>query len=433
MRAERQPTPEERVYPVSKLAPDGGWYNDPAHKRDASLMAEKQRQMALWATIWTPACDDIILRYIDEWGAAWPYHRDRITEEISSMLPAQAVDRKTSWRLFDYGVHRVWNGLIPGAMDRWHAAYMEVAGTTYTCRFCGEKCDAEWARDECYEIEGAAPTMCSQCGYVWTRHANDEQRRRREDLCRRLRKEHACERCGNRYRPIDNMYAFVRGLRATHVQLFLDLCVACLEECLSPAQTDKITDEHLAALKALVDLVGDIPSASTWGWERYAYEIDTPDTMRTLLRLTSALPGPESFVRQYGSIFAALVAAGVFPDGTRRMERGTLVLANDGHQCHSLAEARIDNWLTVQGIPHEREPTYPGCALRADWRLLIDLNDDRPIYVEYFGLAGNPDYDAKIRQKQTLAAQHGIHLIAILPEDDSSTKIQEFISGWRAG
>ncbi|OGI47911.1 MAG: hypothetical protein A2637_03080 [Candidatus Muproteobacteria bacterium RIFCSPHIGHO2_01_FULL_65_16] len=37
--------------------------------------------------------------------------------------------------------------------------------------------------------------------------------------------------------------------------------------------------------------------------------------------------------------------------------------------------------------------------------------------IEYFGLAGNPDYDKKIREKTRICKEHGIALIAIYAKD----------------
>jgi hypothetical protein len=85
----------------------------------------------------------------------------------------------------------------------------------------------------------------------------------------------------------------------------------------------------------------------------------------------------------------------------------------DGHVCLSLAEKIIDDWLYQHGIAHEREPHYPQHEsfnprglLRADWRI-------GPIMVEYFGLVGDPHYDAKMTRKIALAQETGIKLISI--------------------
>ena len=107
---------------------------------------------------------------------------------------------------------------------------------------------------------------------------------------------------------------------------------------------------------------------------------------------------------------AVLQAAGLVGDAWRP-GRGTYCLAADGHLCRSLAERTIDDFLTARAIPHACEPTYPGSNSRADWSLPDGT------FVEYAGLLSDADYRAKIEAKRTQAAQHGIPLIVLVPED----------------
>jgi hypothetical protein len=88
-------------------------------------------------------------------------------------------------------------------------------------------------------------------------------------------------------------------------------------------------------------------------------------------------------------------------------------LAKDGHVCYSLAEKTMDDLLHVHGIPHEREPCYPEGNYRADFAL-------GKTFVEFFGLTGDADYYAKLKQK--LCRKHGIKLISVYPEDLVSQK-----------
>ncbi|MGE3499088.1 MAG: hypothetical protein AB7N53_14465 [Candidatus Binatia bacterium] len=408
---------------MSKLSPYGGWYNVPSHAAHEDVMAEKRRQLQRWEKFWRPEYDALIVRCIDKWGAAWIHQRKRLTEEISASLASGEIDRKMMSRLFDYAIHRVWNRTIPGAMEKWDAAYRGATGKSYRCCFCGVECNTDWARDELYEIEGASPTMCKECGYIWTRHTNPEQLERRENLCRRIRTATICERCGHEYRPLDNLYKFVGSLRVTHVQLFVNMCAGCVAVTSRGRTTDDVTEPELVLLRDFVEFLGQVPRDSIVGWQDFAYNVPNAEAMRELLRFTAELPSPRSLRSRYGSVFAALVAANVFQGGARRMTRGTMLLANDGHRCTSLVEAEIDNWLTANGIAHTREPTYPGHKLRADWQLHRPEASDTVVYVEYFGLAGDPEYDAKTEQKTRLAMDAGIHLIAIQPGEDFRKKI----------
>ena len=92
-------------------------------------------------------------------------------------------------------------------------------------------------------------------------------------------------------------------------------------------------------------------------------------------------------------------------------------MADDGHECNSMEEKIIDDWLSGNGIIHSKEPRYPyhprfnpGAGKRADWKIGDKL-------VEYFGLAGNAEYDQRTIEKIELAREERIQLVAIYPED----------------
>jgi len=117
----------------------------------------------------------------------------------------------------------------------------------------------------------------------------------------------------------------------------------------------------------------------------------------------------------FGSWLNALVEAGVLEDGTRRTSRGTQCIAKDGHVCLSLGEKTTDDFLYRYGIPHEKEPRYPERNFRGDFLV-------NGIFIEYFGLKGDPDYDAKTRLKQGICNKHGIELVSVYPKDLVSLK-----------
>jgi hypothetical protein len=96
------------------------------------------------------------------------------------------------------------------------------------------------------------------------------------------------------------------------------------------------------------------------------------------------------------------------------MARGTRCLSNDGHVCLSIGEKTIDDLMFATGIPHAKEPPYPEGRMRADFKIGTTL-------VEYFGLAGDAEYDAKIKVKRILAAKHGLSLIEVYPADLADT------------
>jgi hypothetical protein len=116
---------------------------------------------------------------------------------------------------------------------------------------------------------------------------------------------------------------------------------------------------------------------------------------------------------------ACIVNSGWALEGdTRRMQRGTQCLAKDGHVCFSLVEKTIDDMLTELGISHEKEVKYPNSDFRCGLA--------RGVYIEYFGLTGDPGYDAKTQQKLTYGRGLGMPLLALYSSDVAeSHKLRE--------
>jgi hypothetical protein len=70
--------------------------------------------------------------------------------------------------------------------------------------------------------------------------------------------------------------------------------------------------------------------------------------------------------------------------------------------------------MYTAGIEHTKEPPYPEGRMRADFKIGATL-------VEYFGLAGDATYDAKIELKRSVAATHGLTLIEVCPANLADT------------
>lgn len=126
----------------------------------------------------------------------------------------------------------------------------------------------------------------------------------------------------------------------------------------------------------------------------------------------------EDYKKEFGSWFKALVVAEIIDkDDFIESTYGYRCLAKDGHECLSLDERKIDNFMSKKGIKHEKEPYYPlddelnpEKGYRADWRVGNYL-------IEYFGIMSDNDYANKVKKKQKLAKKHNINLIALHPED----------------
>lgn len=120
---------------------------------------------------------------------------------------------------------------------------------------------------------------------------------------------------------------------------------------------------------------------------------------------------PKGYKDIFGSWLKALDAAGVLEGGVRRTSRGYVCLAKDGHECRSIGEKIIDDYLFTRNISHEQEPHYPGeRQFRADWRV-------GEYFIEFWGLKGEEDYDIKMEEKRAIAQQYQIPLIEICFDD----------------
>jgi hypothetical protein len=144
---------------------------------------------------------------------------------------------------------------------------------------------------------------------------------------------------------------------------------------------------------------------------------DQAETLEIAIEVTKSMhqiPSFQGLAKQYGSWFKLLVASGVLPAGTRPTRYGTMVIARDGHECLSLAEKTIDDLLFDQRIPHEKEPRYPGADYRADWKLIAGGTE---VFIELFGLDGEPNYTKRKREKLVYAEQAGMRIIALERKD----------------
>ncbi len=94
---------------------------------------------------------------------------------------------------------------------------------------------------------------------------------------------------------------------------------------------------------------------------------------------------------------------------------------DDGHIVKSIAEQTIDNYLCENAIFHGYElPLDIGTdkPLKPDFCLKNYLGKDEDVYIEYFGLKGNPEYDKKTAYKMEHYRKKHITLICLYPNTD---------------
>lgn len=94
---------------------------------------------------------------------------------------------------------------------------------------------------------------------------------------------------------------------------------------------------------------------------------------------------------------------------------------DDGHIVKSQAERDIDNELFNMGIFHAYEiPLDVGTEkpLRPDFCLKNYLGAGEDVYIEYFGLKGQPKYDEETTYKLNLYSKNKVTLICMYPQTD---------------
>ncbi len=205
----------------------------------------------------------------------------------------------------------------------------------------------------------------------------------------------------------------------------IDFCAPCLRDTVlqDSGNYNASRNDVCSYLRDLAGVLERVPTQNFGEGTHDLFYLNTQERL-AVLQVLRKKPSLSQVRNLFGSWLNALIEAGVLEDGTRRTSRGTTCLARDGHTCRSLGEKTIDDLLFSLGIPHEKEITYP------ESKFITDFNVGG-IFIEYFGLAGDPDYDAKIRQKEELCTDHGIKLIAIYSSDllSSSKLKRKLLSG----
>ena len=95
---------------------------------------------------------------------------------------------------------------------------------------------------------------------------------------------------------------------------------------------------------------------------------------------------------------------------------------DDGHIVKSTIEQAIDNWLFERGIKHCYETPLPigsEKTIRPDFCLKDFFGINRDLYIEYFGMKGDADYDQKTEYKMKIYKKNKISVLCLYPNRDS--------------
>jgi hypothetical protein len=216
-----------------------------------------------------------------------------------------------------------------------------------------------------------------------------------------------CPLCNQKFVEDSLPVPLVQRLGIDH----LDFCTPCLRDTILQGSGDDTASDTsiLEYLQNLASFMGRVPTQNFGEGITDLLEIQPKDRI-DFLRLLLRKPTVHRVKTVFGSWLNALIQAGVLEDGTRRTSRGIQSIANDGHVCLSLGEKTIDEFLYAHRVYHEKEPRYPEGNFRGDFKV-------GEVFIEYFGLVGNPEYDARIKEKARICKKYGIILVAIYPLD----------------
>lgn len=248
-----------------------------------------------------------------------------------------------------------------------------------------------------------------------------------------------CCYCKKKFYPIQSKYEFTPAGNLLFIDHYpeemrwdeIEFCLSCQKSAfLGIYKTPKSKEEMIKELKMLADILDYLPSINYCRSIKFTRSLTKDEFNKIMPILIEILPysvegygyvaNPwiysNCYKGMFGSWFNALVKSGILEEA-RRLGRGTMCLAEDEHQCLSLEEKRIDDWLYRNEIPHIKEPKYPYNEdlnpherMRADWKV-------GEYYIEFFGLTGDPKYDFKTDLKKQLCKQEGVMLIEIYPKD----------------
>jgi len=196
-------------------------------------------------------------------------------------------------------------------------------------------------------------------------------------------------------------------------------CGVCLEMGLSASNDffrrmdfteDEMRAQYVLGVQLYSEYFGFIPAVGNQKRkvmsELFRSGIDIEE-LTFAMKVSSLLPWKDSVSKLFGSWAHLLEEAGLLTQ-SQRGRGGHRSIASDGHLCLSMGERAICEFLTKNGVTHEREPMYPfdellnpNGLLRGDF-LIGDL------VIEFAGMMSNPEYAARMKAKEKLAKSRKI-------------------------
>jgi hypothetical protein len=381
---------------------ENNWFRDPAIE-----------------AVWKPEYDKLVEQLVEKHA---PYIYPFAHEILSEVDRESGTSFARANQNHDYFIlTRAYQ--LPQTRQKWLDAIEREKTHVFVCPVCATQIYALHLHPNLIREHGTNPPWCRTCNDVskrFGRRWDDEIKGRLGKLVRHADDLRACDICFASFKfPKDDFKFGSFGGRIADLvypNLFARICPNCFEEAFRDHSRGS-TQRHLDDLYQLFILIGKVP---TQDFESLYYIFKEKDHILELTCLLRKMRKPWGYADEFGSYFAALIKAGVLPEGSRKMTIGTMTLSKDGHLCFSLPEKEIDDFLHVEGIAHEKEVYYPGSALRADWEV---FGGRVRTFIEYFGLMNNQDYARKAKEKTQIALTSGIELIALFPNSDWKVRI----------
>jgi hypothetical protein len=191
-------------------------------------------------------------------------------------------------------------------------------------------------------------------------------------------------------------------------------CGICLEMGMS-ASTDFFrklgfnSEERMAnfttGIQIYSDYFGFIPSVSnqkrTVLSQLFVSGIDIEE-LNFAMKVSSLLPWKDTVSDLFGSWAHLLESSGLL-SARQRGRGGHQSIASDGHHCLSLGERAICEFLTKNGIVHDKEPMYPHHEVLNPNGLIRGDFLVNGMIIEFAGMMSNSEYAERMAAKQKLA------------------------------
>jgi len=362
--------------------------------------------------LWNSDCDAILGWFLIKYGLFVSAFFEDIKNEVSSLFNFPVIwDRYFEYFLYFkiYKKVKLWNVYISDFNKR--------GSISYKCEACRKKNYIVSIKPDF--IRWSDGVILPLCNDHWTTLQrtlypsiiNSNKINEYYSHIKSIFGTHYCPICQNEHTWKDKTYEYTKSFYGVP-PYFHEICFNCLDIAINQNYKKNITKTDLDCFHQISNIIGSIPSKNMF--EVLFVQSKKLDTASRTVRIMKEMNTFEKIIRKYGSWFAVLVRSGCLPEGARKEHYGTRVLSKDGHECLSFGEMHLDNMMHKHSLKHKKEVSYPNSNMVCDW--VIELENNK-IYVEYFGLLGNEDYDKKIEMKRLLAKENRLTLIEFYPFD----------------